>query len=319
MVMWQKFMRFVPEGGIRAGDLRVAAGLSRDEWKWALTRMSRWWGYVAIDKSGAEAPSNWWMVRPTRGGALAVEIWRPLTGEIEERWRKRFGADAVGELCESLGPAADRLGAHLPDHLPVLGYWLLSGKPEMERTARGGRAKLPGEDSLPGLLSKMLLAFALAFESESGLSLAICANVLRLVGSEGVRMRDLPRCSGVAKEAIAMAVKRLEALGLATVSPEAAAGRRTKLLMLTEKGRRAREVYERLIWKIEQRWEASVGEATRKLRRQLEWLVTGPDQKALLFGGVEPYPDGWRAAMPKREMLPHFPMILHRGGFPDGS
>ena len=37
------------------------------------------------------------------------------------------------------------------------------------------------------------------------------------------------------------------------------------------------------------------------------------------FAGSEPYPDGWRAALPPRETLPHHPTVLHRGGFPDGS
>jgi hypothetical protein len=40
---------------------------------------------------------------------------------------------------------------------------------------------------------------------------------------------------------------------------------------------------------------------------------------ATLFGGLDLYPDGWRASVPKPEGLPHYPMILHRGGFPDGS
>jgi hypothetical protein len=34
---------------------------------------------------------------------------------------------------------------------------------------------------------------------------------------------------------------------------------------------------------------------------------------------VEPYPEGWRASVPRPEVLPDFPMVLHRGGFPDGS
>jgi len=29
--------------------------------------------------------------------------------------------------------------------------------------------------------------------------------------------------------------------------------------------------------------------------------------------------EGWRASVPRLEQLPHYPMILHRGGFPDGS
>ena len=36
-------------------------------------------------------------------------------------------------------------------------------------------------------------------------------------------------------------------------------------------------------------------------------------------GGLQPYPDGWRAKVRAPETLPHHPMVLHRGGFPDGS
>ena len=35
--------------------------------------------------------------------------------------------------------------------------------------------------------------------------------------------------------------------------------------------------------------------------------------------GLEPYPDGWRAKVRRPEALPHYPMVLHRGGYPDGS
>ena len=51
------------------------------------------------------------------------------------------------------------------------------------------------------------------------------------------------------------------------------------------------------------------------------YLVVESDaaaQTPSLFRSLEPYQDGWRAAKPKPETLPHFPMVL-RGGFPDGS
>ena len=35
--------------------------------------------------------------------------------------------------------------------------------------------------------------------------------------------------------------------------------------------------------------------------------------------GLEPYPDGWRASRRQPDQLAHYPMILHRGGFPNGS
>jgi hypothetical protein len=58
----------------------------------------------------------------------------------------------------------------------------------------------------------------------------------------------------------------------------------------------------------------------RTLRGLLETLVGEPTaQISPLFRGLEPYPDGWRASVRKPTALPHYPMVLHRGGFPDGS
>ena len=35
--------------------------------------------------------------------------------------------------------------------------------------------------------------------------------------------------------------------------------------------------------------------------------------------GLEPPPGGWRAAVRAKDTLPQYPMVLHRGGYPDGS
>jgi methyltransferase (TIGR00027 family) len=37
------------------------------------------------------------------------------------------------------------------------------------------------------------------------------------------------------------------------------------------------------------------------------------------FQGLDPYPDNWRASVRRPVTLPHYPMVLHRGGYPDGS
>jgi hypothetical protein len=34
---------------------------------------------------------------------------------------------------------------------------------------------------------------------------------------------------------------------------------------------------------------------------------------------MAPYPSGWRASVREAIRLPHFPIVLHRGGYPDGS
>jgi len=59
---------------------------------------------------------------------------------------------------------------------------------------------------------------------------------------------------------------------------------------------------------------ASCGEDTiRSLRDVLERPA------GELFRGLEPHPGGWRASVRKPDTLPHYPVVLHRGGFPDGS
>ena len=106
-----------------------------------------------------------------------------------------------------------------------------------------------------------------------------------------------------------------------TVSPESP-GSRMKILALTAEGMDAQKTYGALVWSIEKRWESRFGKsAVAMLRDLLERLVCGEGdaKSSLLFLGLEAYPSGWRASLPKPEVLPHYPMVLHRGGYPDGS
>ncbi len=315
MAMWFNCMRFVGEEGIRAGELEALARTPTN-----LNGMERW-GYITVgpdpaDPSKKPRRSNW-LIRATSAGRKAQEVWRPLVSEIEERWRARFGKDEIDELWEALENLIGCFDVDLPDCLPILGYGLWSKRirePDVEGKSGGG-----SHLELPAQLAKVLLAFALEFEKESEVSLAISANVLRLIGEEGVRVRDLPRLSAVSKEAIATSLSFLGKRGYAMVQTEPAG--RLKVVLLTSKGRAARETYQQLVWTIEKRWHTRFGEeAVARLRDLLERLAgDGTAQGSPLFGGLEPYPDGWRASVPRPEGLPHYPMVLHRGGYPDGS
>jgi DNA-binding MarR family transcriptional regulator len=201
---------------------------------------------------------------------------------------------AIDQLRESLLAPADPA---LPEYLPVLGYGLKASVPVV-----------PASDAavhLPALLSRALLAFTFEFERESELSLAICANVLRVL--DGTRVRDLPRLAGVSKEAVSVSVGFLRRGGYAVVEPD------SKRLRLTPKGRTAHAEYLRLLDLVEQRWQERFGVAA--LRESLERLLAAP----AFLEGLEPHPGGWRASLPKPETLPHHPLVLHRGGFPDTS
>jgi hypothetical protein len=72
MVMWLKFMRFIPADGISARELQLLTGLTPKSLTAWLTRLGKWWGYLTVDRAG--------VVRPTAGGRLAQTIWLPLTG-----------------------------------------------------------------------------------------------------------------------------------------------------------------------------------------------------------------------------------------------
>jgi DNA-binding MarR family transcriptional regulator len=319
LVMWANCMQFVGEEGIKVGELERLARI-----KGHLNGMERW-GYIHVAPDPADSrpkpPRADWLIRATAAGKKAQEVWRPLSGVIEKRWRERYGEDEIERLRESLGNVIRHFELDLPDCLPILGYGLFSKGYDYNR-----RAPVVDEDAerrvlaLSALLSRALLAFALEFESESDLSLAISANVLRILDVKGVRVQDLPHLSGVSKEAISMAMGILQKNRLAVAGPDPG-GSRAKVARLTPKGEEVREAYRKRLRVIEERWRTRYGEKTiRSLRESLERLVGEPTaQLSPLSRAVAPYPDGWRAKVRKPDTLPHYPMVLHRGGFPDGS
>ena len=322
MVMWLKFLRFVPVDGITVRKLtRLTRSTDKEMRNW-LTRLGEWWGYVVVEPDASGSASGrsvlGWMVRPSPGGLKALETWQHLTGIIEKRWQERFGREVIARFQKSLQGMVDQLDGNLPDCLPILGYDLLSNYPDRELAVPAHAAD--SHYMLPILLSKVLLAFAIEFESDSEMSLAISANVLRVVAEAGVRVRDLPGLAGVSKEAVAVSLGRLEERGLIVIKA-ATSGSRVKTVTLTSRGRIAQDAYHRLVGEIEDKWHARFGKDTvDNLRESLERMDgDGTAQYSPLFRGLEPYPEGWRAAVVKPEVLPDYPMILHRGGFPDGS
>jgi DNA-binding MarR family transcriptional regulator len=320
MAIWSNFMRCVPPAGVTVGELQR---LCRTE-RLLLNGMERW-GYITLVPDPADprpkSPQSDWVIRPTPKGELAQAVWRPLFGEIEERWRSRFGPDEIDGLREALWSFLRQIDREMPEYMPIYGFGMTAevGR-RREQTKESRLSSSPSEVNLSALLSKVLLAFTLDFERESDVSLAICANVLRVLAAKRERIRDLPRLSGISKEAIAIALGFLEKQGYLTSEKDSEDGR-TRWVALTAKGRKAEEEYRRRLGVIEEEWSARFGsDAVRRLRMSLEPLVgDGTAASSPLFRGLEPHPNGWRASLPKPDLLPHHPMILHRGAYPDGS
>jgi methyltransferase (TIGR00027 family) len=317
LAMWENCMRYVGEEPVTVRELQRLARTGTN-----LDGMRRW-GYVTIDgtseKVHKRSPGPDAVLRATAKGLMARQIWQPLAALIEQRWRERFGAAEIGLLRDRLQAVAGRLDPGLPDCLPILDQGLFSRGPGSELPPRPGRAE-DRELSLPALLSRVLLAFAVEYESESGMSLAAAANLLRVLGAQGTRLRDLPPLAGISKEAVRWALGTLERAGLAVAEPDPAASR-GKIARLTPAGVQAQRAHHELTAAIERRWQARFGAgAIGALRRPLEALATGSgDEPPPLFQALRPYPDNWRAGTRPPASLPHYPMVLHRGGYPDGS
>jgi DNA-binding MarR family transcriptional regulator len=298
MAMWVNFMRFIDPDGTPVVDLTDQIRATN------FAGMQRW-SYVVLDAG---------IVRPTRGGLRAAEVWRPMTDAIEARWRDRF--DRLGELRSALLPLAGSVDLVLPDFLPKASVY----RQERIEWAPGHP---PGTD-LSALLSRLLLAFTIEFEHGSRVSLALAANVLRVLTEPGVSMRDLPLLTGVSKEAVSVSVKFLERQDHVVIEPHPTISR-AKSVRLTPTGLVAQGGAGDRLRLVEEDWRSRFG--SDRIDQLCDLLAGIIDAAA---PGLVPDPAGWRAHPPyvartqamirdPGAALPHYPMVSHRGGYPDGS
>jgi hypothetical protein len=303
--MWANHLRFVGADGIPARELMQRSLVSARTMRSRLGALRRW-RYVTVDAAH--------VVRLTAAGRRARDVWEPLAAEVEARWRERHGAPAIAALRSELAPRATT-DTPLPRHLPVVGYAMRSEVvPPSDPTPDDDR-----EPDLSTLLARALLTFTLEFESRSQLSLPVHADGLQVLGPEPTRVRDLPRRSGCSKEGMAMITGYLERTGLAIAEPDPAG--RGKVVRLTAAGVAARD-------RGAARIGALGGDDGRQspLRTALDAVLDSPAFAA----GMRPPSEGWRARPPylaqterlladPRAALPRHPLVLHRGGFPDGA
>ena len=303
-VMWSNFLRFVGEG-IEVGELSEAARLPKARIHSTLGGMERW-RYVSVREGrrdgygSARGLKPEWVVRPTATGRTAQEVWPPVFGEVEARWRSRFGDAAVADLRRALRAVVEKVEHDLPEYLPVVTGSNGMVAEIVEREPRG-----PAPESLCALLAQALLAYTLEHEREAPLSLPLSENVVRVLDEES-DVRELPAAAGISKEAVAMSLTFLTKRGLVVIEEKRA--------RLTPEGREARE-------------------RAAGTHRESELLRTATQpflDNAKLAAGLHPPEGGWRAEpryLPHTERvladplshLPHYPLVLHRGGWPDGS
>ncbi len=299
LTYYSNYLRQIPDSGCTARSLARAAGDRAAPIAHRLGELARW-GYTRVTPVGTDRGE--WVVSLTAGGLRARDTWAPLEQLVEDRWRARFGEEAVDTLRRGLEKVPGTEG--LPLGFPILAW----------DRATGLRAAEPrGETGLSSLLGRAILAMAIDFDRAAPLSLATTLDLVRVLDAP-VATRDLPLRAGVSREAIAIGVGRLVRSGLATETGS------PKTVKLTPRGRSAGRAALELCEHLADGWEASA------VLREALGAIVGPR----LAEGLEPPADGWRARAPylaqtqatladPAAALPHFPMVSHRGGYPDGS
>jgi hypothetical protein len=290
------------------------------------------WGYVFIAPSGTRKPPaarregfgsarglrSDWVVRTTETGIAAQELWPPLFLEVEERWRARFGADAVAMLRDSLSAAIERIEPPLLEYLPIV-----TGSNGMVSEVATEHQQPSEPVPLSALLAQTLLGYTLDVEREAPLSLPLAENVVRALDETGVDVRELPLAASISPEAVSMSLTYLTRHGYAE-------GR--KVVRRTEAGRLAADATDATHSSVETEWKQHLGRTSLdRLRAAMQAILDQREGgRPRLALGLEPYQGGWRASgryLARTQAmladpstgLPRHPMVLHRGGWPDGS
>ena len=214
LVMWSNLLRFVGDG-IAVGELPAAVGLQKSRVSRARRR-----GALAVRLCDPGTPrgsakerrdgygsarglEDDWVVRltPCRspGGGDLAGAPELRSRRVGARGSVPPGSRGSRKRCASWSTTTDLA---LPEYLPIVGS--SNGMALELPIAEKGRqptADLP----LVALLAQALMAYTVEFEARSALSLALGANVVRVLDEDGVLVRELPSRSGVSKEAVAMA------------------------------------------------------------------------------------------------------------------
>lgn len=301
--MWTNGLRFIEADGITVDQLRARARAACN-----LGGLERW-GWISVGDEGPGRRTGYGshrgikdgtVLRPTKAGTYARRVWPRVVSDVERRWRERFGGDVIDSLREALESAPSPMPWSPPEVHPSDGF----------RTHIVAGAEDDGERPLAALLGQTLTGLAVEYEKTAVVSLPLGAVVMRAIGTGEVWLRDLPALSGVSKEAITMATGFLRRNGLARITAE-------RTISLTDDGLAALADHRRRAARARH----------VSLRAALLAIV---EQPAALSAGLTPPEGCWRGERPyltqtKRLLadplgaLPWHPMVLHRGGWPDGS
>ena len=230
--MWANALRLIDDEGVTLDAVRTRAHAGAN-----IPGLERW-GWISVGQVSGGRRDGYGtsrglrhdsVLRPTRAGAFARELWPRMIAGVEGRWEERFGAEVIDSLRRSLQPRGRGMPAAPPEVAPGDGF-----RTHVITVPLAAEHERP----LATLLAQALTELTLEHERGSAVSLPLAANFLRVIDERTVRVRDLPALTGVSKEATAMAMSFLKRRGLAEVGPG-------PTVELTASGSAARDDYTR--------------------------------------------------------------------------
>jgi hypothetical protein len=301
--MWTNGLRFIAEDGITADALRREARAACN-----IGGLERW-GWISVGDQPRRSRPGFGtqrgvkgdtVLRPTRKGVYARRLWPRVLTEVEGRWRIRFGGDVIDALYDALRTSALTMPWSPPEVHPSDGFFthVVAGD------------VVDDGHPLVARLGQTLTGRTLDYEKEAAVSAPLSANVLRVIGTGVVAIRDLPGLTGLSREGIAMAAGFLQRSGRAGSTPGRA-------LRLTPEGLVALDGYRQ--WEARQR-DSGLRGALTAIVAQRDALSAGLVPPAGCWRGEKPYlAQTQRLVADPTGALPWHPMVLHRGGWPDAS
>jgi hypothetical protein len=215
--MWTNGLRHIDEDGISVDQMRARARAACN-----IGGLERW-GWISVGEPSTQRRDGYGshrgvtattVLRPTRAGRYARRAWPKVVQAVEARWQTRYGSEAIETLRQALSAQLAPAGAlpwSPPEVNPSDGF-----RTHVVDVA----APIDPERPLVALLGAALTKLTIEQERDAEVSLPLGANLLRVIGSDAVRLKDLPRLGGISKEAVAMAVSYLQRRGFATTAPQ---------------------------------------------------------------------------------------------------
>lgn len=280
LVVWLNVMQYLPDEQVTVAELCAKSRTSMEQVRFLIGKLQHWGELSVETKSASSKPSA--AAGPLTGGRQnisgikphsvveiservkpAAGLWPGVIDEVESRWRLRWGS-TLNTALKAASKLADQPGVLMPDAVPAATGHRIRARTWGPFTR--GKLEAPSTAQIPVLLSRALMAAAIAYEDSNSFPLALGANTLRVIDDEGTPESQLHLLSGTAPETAASQSKFIKEIGLAEVVKDPS--RRGKLMRLTPAGKEAQEAHTKSITDVEAALDPD-GKAASALRRLL--------------------------------------------------